>query len=322
LSSIHWNESNSSLPDWLAAGHSYYSLSYYYKQKFGDKIRKISLDAGLDCPNRDGTLGREGCVFCDPESFSPSRRLHFTALSAQMEEGMRQSLVRNPAQCFIAYFQPATNTYGPLDRLRACYEEAISHPKIVGLAVGTRPDCVPDEVLDLLAEFSQRTFLQIEYGLQSSHSRSLQWMNRGHTYEAFLDAVRRSRKRALQVGVHVILGLPGESREDMRVTARELAKLEIHSIKLHNLYAVKNTRLAEMVARDEVKLPEMAEYISWIVDFLELTPPNVVIDRLCGDAPAKYLLGPPWCANKSAVKRAVEEEFRRRGTRQGRGIRG
>ncbi|MCC6126894.1 MAG: TIGR01212 family radical SAM protein [Pirellulales bacterium] len=314
---MHSNNSNPSLPDWLAAGHSYYSLNYFYKQKFGEKIRKISLDAGLDCPNRDGTLGRGGCIFCDPASFSPSRRLNLASLSAQMEEGMRQPLVRSPAQRFIAYFQPATNTYGPLDRLRAHYEEAISHPKIVGLAVGTRPDCVPDEVLDLLAELARRTFVQIEYGLQSSHNRSLRWMNRGHTYETFLDAVRRSRERNLQVGVHLILGLPSETREDMRITARELAKLNLHSLKFHNLYAVKNTRLAEMAHRGEVVLPEMADYISWVVDFLELTPPNVVIDRLCGDAPAEYLLGPPWCVNKSAVKRAVEEEFRRRGTRQG-----
>ena len=231
---------------------------------------------------------------------------------------MRQALVRYPAPRFIAYFQPATNTYGPLERLRACYAEVISHPKIVGLAVGTRPDCVPNEILDLLADFSRRTYVQIEYGMQSSHDRSLQWMNRGHTYETFVDAVRRSRERGLNIGVHLILGLPGEAPEDMLATARELAKLEIHSIKLHNLYAVKNTQLAELVERGEVKLPEMAEYIGWVVDFLELMPPGIIIDRLCGDAPSQYLIGPQWCINKSLVKLAVEAEFRRRGTRQGR----
>jgi radical SAM protein (TIGR01212 family) len=287
------------------------------KQKFGEKIRKISLDAGLDCPNRNGAIGRGGCIFCDPESFSPSRRLNLQSLTAQLEEGMRQVLVRFPAQRFIAYFQPGTNTYGPADRLRACYEEALAYPRIVGLAVGTRPDCVSNEILDLLADFAGRTFLQIEFGLQTSHDRSLAWMNRGHDFASFLDAVRRCRERDLNIGVHLILGLPGETREDMLATAKELAKLEVHSIKLHNLYAVKNTRLAEMVERGEVKLPEMAEYVGWVVDFLEQLSPHVVIDRLCGDAPAEYLVGPSWCHNKSAVKQAVEAEFRRRGTRQG-----
>jgi uncharacterized protein len=317
LASIHPNNPSPFSPDWLRAGHSYYSLNYFYKQKFGEKIRKISLDAGLDCPNRDGSVGHGGCIFCDPASFSPSRRRNLPSLSAQLEEGMRLSVVRYPTQRFLAYFQPGTNTYGPLERLRACYEEAISHPRIVGLAVGTRPDCVSGEILDLLADISRRTFVLIEFGLQSCHHRSLKWMNRGHSYDAFLEAVRGSLERKLHVGVHLILGLPGETREDMLATAREMAKLKIHSIKLHNLYAVKNTRLADMVERGGVELPEMAEYIGWVVDFLELMPPNVVIDRLCGDAPAEYLIGPQWCVNKSAVKRAVEEEFRRRGTRQG-----
>ncbi len=233
---------------------------------------------------------------------------------------MRRALVRWPAQRFLAYFQPGTNTYGSLDRLRGCYEEAISNPQIVGLAVGTRPDCVSTEILDLLADFSRRTFMLLEFGLQSSHDRSLRWMNRGHSYETFLDAVERSSKKGLNIGVHLILGLPGETLDDLLATARNLAQLEIHSLKLHNLYAVKNTRLAELVERREVRLPDFEEYVSWVVDFLEIIPPNFVIDRLCGDAPPQYLVGPRWCSNKSAVKRAVEEEFRRRGTRQGKGL--
>jgi hypothetical protein len=308
---------NPLLPDWRSAGYYYYSLNYFFKQKFGEKIRKISLDAGLDCPNRNGVVGRGGCIFCDPESFSPSRRLNLTSLTAQIEEGMRHVGVRSTVQRFIAYFQPGTNTYGTPEQLRIYFEEAISHPSIVGLAIGTRPDCVSNEILDLLADFSRRTYLLIEYGLQSSHNRSLAWMNRGHNYETFLDAVRRSRERVLNIGVHLILGLPGETREDMLATAGELARLEIHSVKLHNLYAVKNTRLAELVERKEVHLPDFAEYVGWVVDFLEALPPDVVIDRLCGDAPKDYLMGPPWCINKSAVKRAVEDEFRRRGTWQG-----
>ncbi len=224
---------------------------------------------------------------------------------------------RYAVQGFVAYFQPATNTYAPVDRLRSVFEEALSHPKVVGLAIGTRPDCVPDEVLDLLAELSNRTYLVVEYGLQSIHNRSLDWINRGHHFEAFLDAYKRSRQRNLNVGVHVILGLPGETREDMLATARELSRLQIHSVKLHNLYAVRNTPLAEMVARGEVQLPQFEDYVNIVVDFLELLPPECVIDRLSGDAPPQYLVGPNWCLDKTAIRAAVEAEFRRRGTFQG-----
>jgi radical SAM protein (TIGR01212 family) len=317
LTSISTDNSHPGSPDWLIAGLSYYSLNYFFRQKFGGKIRKISLDAGLNCPNRDGTVGRGGCIFCDPASFSPSRRLNLASLTAQLEEGMRAALVRSPEPRFLAYFQPATNTYAPLDKLEACFQEVLRHLKIVGLAIGTRPDCVPDEVLDLLAKFSSRTYLQVEYGMQSSHDRSLEWMNRGHSFETLVDAVRRSRNRRLNVGLHVILGLPNESREDMLDTARTIAKLDIQSVKLHNLHAVKNTKFGEMAQRGEVRFPEMAEYVGWVVDFLELLPTTIVIDRLSGDAPAEYLIGPLWSTNKSAVKQAIEAEFRRRGSHQG-----
>lgn len=188
---------------------------------------------------------------------------------------------------------------------------------MVGLAVGTRPDCVGDEVLDLLAELAERTWVVVEYGLQTIHDRTLDLIGRGHHYDAFLDAHRRTRGRNIDIGVHVILGLPGESRDDMRATARKLARLDIHSIKLHNLYAVKNTRLAEQVAAGQVRLPELSQHVEYAVDFLEELPANVVVERLCGDAPAEYLIGPPWCRNKAAVRSAVEAEFRRRGTYQG-----
>jgi radical SAM protein (TIGR01212 family) len=250
------------------------------------------------------------------------------------------------AELFVAYFQPATNTYvgqdsilpcistgsastsentreplaAPplaLSRLRSVYEEALAHPAVVGLAIGTRPDCVPDPVLDLLAEFSDRTWLSVEYGLQTVHDRSLDWLNRGHHYDAFLDAVARSRQRNLEIGVHVILGLPGESRDDVLATARELARLRVDSVKLHNLYAVRETRLAEMVRAGQVRLPELSEYAGYVVDFLERLPPTCVIDRLAGDAPPQYLVAPAWCLDKAAVRAAVDAEFTARGTWQG-----
>jgi radical SAM protein (TIGR01212 family) len=321
LASTNSLNSPLSKPQWHARGLYYHTLNFFYLKKFGFKIRKISLDAGFNCPNRDGVLATRGCVYCDPESFSPARRLNLASITAQLEEGMRRISARYAAQGYVAYFQPATNTYAPVDRLRSVFQEALAQPKVVGLAIGTRPDCVPDEVLDLLAELSTRTYLVVEYGLQSIHDRSLNWIKRGHGFDAFVDAYNRSRQRKLQVGVHVILGLPGESREDMRATAQELARREIHSIKLHNLYAVHNTPLAEMVARGEVQLPQFDDYVHWVVDFLELLPTECVIDRLSGDAPPKYLVGPQWCLDKRAIRAAVEAEFRRRGAYQGIGNR-
>jgi uncharacterized protein len=319
------NNSDNSLPfttQLSKAGLLYHTLNFFYHKKFGQKIRKISLDAGFNCPNRDGALATGGCVFCDPESFSPSRRLKLSSILAQLEEGIGRLSARYVAGGFVAYFQPGTNTYAPVDRLRSVFEEALAHPKVVGLAIGTRPDCVPDAVLDLLAELSKRTYLIVEYGLQSTHNRSLDWIERGHDFHTFVDAYKRSRMRNLLVGVHVILGLPGETSEDMLTTARELACLEIHAVKLHNLYAVRNTPLAEMVARGEVELPRFEDYVNRVVDFLELLPPECVIDRLSGDAPPQYLVGPQWCLDKRAIRTAVEAEFRRRGTRQGSGFGG
>jgi uncharacterized protein len=304
---------------WHGAGLLYHTLNFFYLNKFGKKIRKISLDGGFKCPNRDGRLATGGCVFCDPESFSPSRRLKLPSIGAQLEQGIGRLSARYAAGGFVAYFQPGTNTYAPVDSLRSAFEEALAHPKVVGLAIGTRPDCVPDNVLDMLAELSKRTYLVVEYGLQSIHNRSLDWIRRGHDFQAFVDAYKRSRERNLQMGVHVVLGLPGETREDMLATARELSGLDIHSVKLHNLYAVHNTPLADMVAKGEVELPQFTDYINRVVDFLELLPPECVIDRLSGDAPTRYLVGPQWCLDKRSIRAAVEGEFRRRGTWQGAG---
>jgi uncharacterized protein len=302
---------------WRAAGLPYYSLGFYCQHQFGCRVWKVSVDAGLNCPNRDGTLGQGGCVFCDPDSFSPSRRLGHHSITAQIDAGIRRLSARHRVERFIAYFQPATNTHAAVERLRSLFAEAIGHPAIVGLAIGTRPDCVGDDVLDLLGELSQQTWLLVEYGLQTVHDRTLDWIGRGHHFDAFLDAADRSRQRRLAVGAHVILGLPGESRDDMLATARELGRLELHSVKIHNLYAVKNTRLAELVAAGEVRLPEMQDYVGWVVDFLENLPPNCVIDRLSGDASPQYLVGPQWCLDKAAIRSAIEAEFRRRGTWQG-----
>ena len=306
-------------PAWLAAGLRYNHYNFYLRSRFGRRVQKVSVDAHFTCPNVDGTVAFGGCTFCDNRSFSPSRRIAVKKISDQIDAGIKQLRLRyRKVERFVAYFQPATNTYAPVGRLRGLYQEALAHPQVVGLAIGTRPDCVNDDVLALLEELAGHTHLSVEYGLQTIHNRSLDWMNRGHHYDAFLDAVERSRNRGFQICAHVMLGLPGETRACMLQTAAELARLEIDAVKLHNLYAVRDTPLAEQVARGEVTLLERDEYVSLVIDFLELLPPTTLVERTSGDAPADYFVGPAWCLDKPSVRQALAAEFSRRDTWQGR----
>ncbi len=325
---------------WLAAGHPYFACNFFLRQRFGRRVQKISIDAGFTCPNVDGTVATGGCTFCDNRSFSPSRRLPRTGILEQIDQSIARMRLRyRGCRDFLAYFQPATNTYAPVDRLRAVYEEALEHPQIVGLVIGTRPDCVPDDVLDLLEEIAKRglahfaesseqnvpvpflrpsgTYVSVEFGMQTMHDRSLDWMNRGHHHDAMIDAVARSRGRGFEIGAHVILGLPSESHADMMATACELGRLNLDAVKIHNLYCVKNTPLADQVARGEVRLMDRPEYVRTAVDFIELLPPTMIVDRISGDAPPDYFIGPTWCLDKPAVKAAVLAAFARRGTWQG-----
>ena len=304
--------------NWSASGLRYFSYSHYLRHRFGSRIHKVSVDAHFTCPNVDGTVALGGCTFCDNRSFSPSRRLPRQGIREQIDEGIKRLRRRYPrVQRYLAYFQPATNTYAPVDRLRAVYGEALDHEAVVGMAIGTRPDCVGNDVLDLLEEFAGRAYLSVEYGMQTIHDRSLDWMNRGHHYDAFLDAMARSRDRGFEICAHVMLGLPGETHDDMLATARELARLRLDAVKIHNLYAVKNTPLAEQVARGEVSLMTRDDYIRTLVDFLELLPPATMVERISGDAPPDYFIGPAWCQDKPAVRLALQAELERRDTWQG-----
>ncbi|HUY88618.1 MAG TPA: TIGR01212 family radical SAM protein, partial [Pirellulales bacterium] len=289
------------LPAWRAAGLRYFAYNFFLRHNFGGRVQKVSLDAGFTCPNVDGTVAVGGCVFCDNRSFSPSRRVPRVQIREQLDEGIRRLKWRYNVERFLAYFQPATNTYAPVERLRRLYWQPLEHPQVVGMAIGTRPDCVPDETLDLLAELAGKTYLSVEYGMQSIHNRSLDWMNRGHHHESFTDAVERSRNRGFEICVHVILGVPGETREDILATARELARLEVDAVKIHNLYAVKHTPLAEWVESGQVQLMSRDEYVQSVVDVLEVLPANCLVERVGGDAPPKYLVGPAWCLDKPAL---------------------
>ena len=304
--------------DWRAANLRYYQYSFHLKRKYGARVQRVSVDAGFTCPNVDGTVAVGGCTFCDNRSFSPSRRLPRQDIREQIDEGIRQLKRRYDCDHFIAYFQPATNTYAPVDKLRNLYEQALSHPKVVSLAIGTRPDCVPDDVLDLLEEVASRTHLTVEYGMQTMHDKSLDWMNRGHHHDAMVDAMERSRGRGFEICAHIMLGLPGETPDEMLETAREVARLKLDDVKIHNLYAVDGTPLADQVRRGEVTLMERDEYLTTLVDFLELLPPEMIVERISGDAPVSFFLGPSWCLDKPAVLLALQAEFERRNSWQGR----
>ncbi len=308
---------NKSLPAWRKAGHRFYSYNYFLRQRYGFRVQKVSIDAGFTCPNVDGTVTTGGCTFCDNRSFSPSRRVPRVGVTDQIEEGIRRLQLRYQCEHFTAYFQPATNTYAPVEQLRGLYQEALAHPQVLALAIGTRPDCVPDPVMGLLEEISESSDLSVEYGIQTIHNRSLDWMNRGHHHDISLEALHRSVGRGFEVCVHIILGIPGETREDMLDTARAIASLPIDAVKIHNLYAVKNTVLADQIASGEVTLMEQKEYVTTLVDFLELLPSGMVVERISGDAPRDYFVGPAWCLNKSHIRNAVNQELANRDSWQG-----
>ncbi|GIW79434.1 MAG: TIGR01212 family radical SAM protein [Gemmatales bacterium] len=300
-----------------SADSRYFSFGRFLRQRFGTRVYRVTIDAGFTCPNVDGTVAVGGCVYCDNRSFSPNRRLPRQTIRDQVARGIALLQKRYRADKFIAYFQAATNTYAPVDKLKRLYDEALDHPNIVGLAIGTRPDCVPDPVLDLIEDYARRYYVCLELGLQTIHDRSLEWMNRGDTFASFVDAVGRCRGRDLDVCAHVILGLPGESHADMMATADALASLPVDAVKIHNLHVVRDTPLEKMYADGQVRMFTFEEYVQVVCDFLERLPASMVIQRLSGDAPPKYLVAPEWCLNKQALLEAIRHELVRRDSRQG-----
>ena len=304
-------------PFWRQNGNRYYTLGAYYKREFGAAAHKISVDAHFSCPNIDGTVGRGGCVFCDAISFSPSRRIGIEDLDAQIDDGISRLERRFGVGKYIAYFQPSTNTHAPLATLERAYEVALRRPEVVGLAIGTRPDALGEPVLDLLEKISKEKWLSLEIGLQTSNDATLKFLNRGHNYACFADAVRRSRARGLRVGTHLILGLPGETRADMILTSRRVSALGVESVKLHNLYVVKNTQLSRLYAQGLVPLPSLEEYAEEVVDALEVLSPSIVVERVAGEASEEYLVAPSWTSRKHAGRNAVGQALRRRDSWQG-----
>lgn len=295
----------------------YRSYNRYLKETFPYKVYKVAIDAGFSCPNIDGTVAYGGCAYCDNKSFSPNSRTAPRPIREQILSGMEFYRRRFGAEKFIVYFQAFTNTHGPVEHLKKLYDEALALPDVVGLSIGTRPDCVPEPVLDLLSDYHRRTQLWIEYGLQSIHDATMTPLNRAHTYDQFLDAVGRTQRRGLRIFTHVILGLPGETPAMMMQTADEVARLNLDGIKIHHLYISKDTALAKLHQRLPIKTLSLKDYVSLTCDFLERMPPTVVIERLMGELNEDYVVAPRWGRTKSEILQLIDHEFERRESRQG-----
>ena len=294
-----------------------YSKTLKKKGWAGLRVRKVTLNGGFTCPNLDGTKARGGCTFCDNRSFSPSAGNRGVLISAQLEEGIGYFRSRSRTDKFIAYFQTYSNTYAPVERLRSLYTQALDHPDIIGLAIGTRPDCLTLEIADLLDEFGKRTYLSLELGLQSAFNESLKRVNRAHTFEDFSEAMKLCNGRSFDICIHIILGLPGESSSHYRQTACALNRWKYHSLKIHPLHVVRDTVLASQYLSGQYLPLEKQEYIEGLVDFLERVPPDVGVQRFTGDAPNNMLLAPRWCREKAAILDAMLAEFQNRGSWQG-----
>jgi radical SAM protein (TIGR01212 family) len=304
-----------------ASKRRYHRFRDYLFHKYNKRIHKVSLDAGFGCPNRQGHDRRQGpgCIYCENAAFSPQARMeqYPPPLDEQLARGIDFGRKRYGAHGFFAYFQAYTNTFGPVELLRKRYSIIRRFPEIVGLAVGTRPDCADAAVLDLLESFSQDYEVWLEYGLQSGHDTTLDRIQRGHTVEDFVRAVEQTSLRPILICVHVILGLPGETHDHMMETAKLLARLPIQGVKIHHCHVIRGTPLEDSYLKREYRPLEYKEYLRCVCDFLEHLPWPITIQRLLGEAPRDLLLAPKWGETKEAVLMAIEDELESRGSHQG-----
>jgi uncharacterized protein len=294
------------------------SYNRHLKEIFGEKkIRKVTLHGGMTCPNLDGTKGWGGCTYCDNKGFSPAAAWRKISVPEQIESGW--SALQKQGRCdgLIAYFQPFSNTYAKTDYLESRFREALRHPMVKGLAIGTRPDCLPNEVVELLSQIAKETYLSVEIGLQSAFDASLDRINRGHTFAEFEDAMRRCQNRGFEINVHVILGLPGETRTHWQTTASSLSRHTFDSLKIHPLHVVRGTEMAHQFQKGQFELPSRDEYVLGVVDFLERMPSHIALQRFTGDAPPDMLIGPDWCRDKAGLLRDILACFEMRKSHQG-----
>ena len=294
----------------------YNQYSKHLKDKFGAKVYKITLDAGFSCPNRDGKISNRGCIFCDDGGSFSQAHSNRLSIEEQVKVGAETLARRFKAKKFMSYFQAFSNTYKPFDELEKIYTASLNHPDIVGLSVGTRPDCVDDDKLKLISSFTKDYYTWVEYGLQSVHDKTLKRINRGHDYKCFLDAYENTKKYGINTCLHVILNL-FENYEEMMETAKTIAKLEPEGVKIHMLCALEGTELAEMYRNGEIDFMSEDEYVNTVCDFLEYLPPQTTIHRLAGNGLRTELVAPRWIGKKLDCLNKIDREFLRRDTRQG-----
>lgn len=301
----------------------YYSLSNYLKNRFGTKVQRITLEANLDCPNRDGSKAFGGCTFCTADGSSAGAFNVEDPISKQLEDGIKLFSSRFGAKKFIAYLQSFTNTYASIEKLKKIYDESISHPDVVVLAIGTRPDCLSDEVLDLIETYNKKVEIWLDIGLQTVHDKTLDSINRAHTSDDFFSALDRAKKRNLIVCAHTIFGLPGETKEMFYETMKKIADSNVDAVKIHQLLVLEKTKVAKQYEEKMFNVLELEEYINLVCDFLEMLSPNVVIHRLFAEAKPGELIAPKWAEqgdgrrNKQQVLRMIEAELVKRSSKQG-----
>ncbi|MDR0333048.1 MAG: TIGR01212 family radical SAM protein [Dysgonamonadaceae bacterium] len=297
----------------------YRDFADFLAENFPYKVQKTTINAGLTCPNRDGSKARGGCTYCNNQSFSPRYEKLPKTISEQLANGIDFFSHKYPEMKYLAYFQSYTNTYGSIESLTTMYEEALAYPNVVGLIIGTRPDCMPDELLDYLEKLNKKTFLLVEYGVESTLNKTLERINRQHTYEESVDAIHKTAERGIPVGVHMILGLPDETKEDILYHADELSKLPLTTIKLHQLQIIKGT----VMEKEFKSLPEsfhlfqLDEYIDLCVDFAERLHPNFYIERFSSHSPVEWRIAPDWGIKNAEITHKVTKRFLERDSRQG-----
>ncbi|MBX9770422.1 MAG: TIGR01212 family radical SAM protein [Candidatus Obscuribacterales bacterium] len=295
----------------------YRSFNNYLKEIFGERVYRVPLDAGFTCPNRDGVRAFGGCTFCDDRGSGAPTISTDLAMKEQLLSGIERIRGRYKAKKFLAYFQAFSNTYAPEAVLRNLYESSLDHPDVVGLMIGTRPDCVPDNVLDMLAEFSKRTFVYLELGLQSANNQTLENINRGHSAEEFFDAVTRAKARGLNVATHLIFGLPGDDEAQMMSTVKQVATCGVDAIKIHQLVIFKGTPMEDDWKAGRLTFMDEDVYAKLVADSLEMLPPEMIVMRLVAEGTKDEVIGPTWSLDKRQTMEKIEAVLRERGTLQG-----
>ena len=295
----------------------YKEFGTWLQAELGCKAQKLSVDAGLTCPNRDGTLGRGGCTFCDNRTFNPAYCRQGGSITDQLEAGKRFFYRKYPTMKYLAYFQSYSNSYGTLSHLKELYEEALRVPDVVGLVIGTRPDCMPDALLEYLEELNRRTFLLVEYGVESANEETLVRVNRGHTFAQARECIIRTAQRGIRVGVHMILGFPWETRSELIRQAQLIASLPITTLKLHQLQVIKGTQLAREYELHPWPLPTAEEYVDLVLEYISHLPSSLVLERFVSQSPPEYVIAPRWGLKNHEFSALVKKAIQKRSTQLG-----